>query len=85
VHPHQQKKIYYNTSLRHSPDFERHKRQQLSFGQAKTKSKRKKLDGPDALATGFIMVRRYTQTGHFKSLKKRKLARPRRVRGRVLG
>lgn len=69
VHPHQTGKIDYADSLQGSPDFENFKKKNyIRFG----KHKNKKLDGLDALATFYIMIWQYKETGGFKPLKKRK-------------
>ena len=61
VHPFQTGIITFDLALKGSKDFEQFRIQLLSFGRS-----REKLDGPDALATGVVMVRRYAQTGSFK-------------------
>lgn len=68
VHPHQTGQILYSEKLRHDNDMKRYKNQNyLRFGNSKSA----KLDGLDALATGYIMIWRYLETGGFKPLKKR--------------
>lgn len=66
VYPHQTGKFQYRQGVLNTPDGERYKAQLLSFGKSKTK-----LDGPDCMATAYIMVRRWKTKGNFKSIKKR--------------
>jgi len=70
VHPHQTGQIVYDSSIIGNADYKRYRSQYLSFGKAKDK-----LDGLDALATAFIMVRRYSERGSFKTLKTRQFQR----------
>lgn len=72
VHPHQTGVIEYADHLKSSKDYERYRLQLLSFGKSK-----EKLDGPDAAATAFHMVRRYVSTGSFKALAERERKKPR--------
>lgn len=72
VHPHQTGLFLYSEHLEGSSDFEIYKRQYLGFG----KHGRKKLDGLDAVATAYIMIRGYIETGGFKPLRQRRHKRP---------
>lgn len=68
VHPHQTGKLDYNEQIKDSADFKDYKNKNyLVFG----KHRNKKLDGLDALASAYIMIWSYMETGHFKPLKKR--------------
>mgnify|MGYP006276737887 CR=1 FL=1 len=68
VHPHQTGQIAYSSDIEDSPDFRRYKNENyLRFGT----SKRVKLDGLDAFASGYIQIWSYINTGSFKPLKKR--------------
>jgi len=66
VHPHQTKMLLYADKILLTKDFEKYRSQFLSFGKAEGK-----LDGLDALATAYIMIFRYLETGSFKLLKSR--------------
>lgn len=71
VHPHQTGQILYDEKLDGSPDFERYKKKNyIRFG----KHKNGKLDGLDALATAYILIWGYIETGAFKALKRKKHA-----------
>lgn len=74
AHPHQTGQILYDSRLKESREYQLHFRQYMSFGAVKTK-----LDGPDSLATLFIMAPRYSQRGSFKPLKERRF--PKRFLG----
>ncbi len=71
VHPHQTGSFAYAEQCTGSADFDTYKRQYLAFGKRK-----EKLDGLDAAATAYIMIRRYLDEGSFKSLHRRTFARP---------
>jgi len=67
VHPHQTGMILYSEHIKNTADFERFKTQFLAFGRTK-----EKLDGLDALATAYIMVFRYLQSGgRFRTIKEK--------------
>lgn len=66
VHPHQTGMLLYSMQIMMGADYDKFKNQFLAFGKAT-----EKLDGLDALATLYIMIFRYIETGAFKSLKKR--------------
>lgn len=72
VHPHQTGQLVYHDELEGSPDFKLFRKQLLAFGRSKAK-----LDGPDALATAYIMVRAYIETGAFRPLAERRFHPPR--------
>ncbi len=72
VHPHQTGLFKYDERITGSSDFELYRRQYLGFGKHGTK----KLDGLDAAATAYIMIRAYLETGSFKGLGRRKRERP---------
>nr|BDD47026.1 hypothetical protein 21 [Balneolaceae bacterium] len=68
VHPHQTGQILYSEKLKDSPDFEKYKKKNyIRFGSHKNA----KLDGLDALATAYILIWGYIETGAFKSLKQK--------------
>jgi hypothetical protein len=67
VHPHQTGQFYYNENILKNSDFKRYKNMYISFGKTK-----EKVDSLDALATAFIMIRRWVNQGSFKSLKDKK-------------
>jgi hypothetical protein len=68
VHPHQTGQLLYSEKLKHDNDFKKYKDQNyLRFGQSKSA----KLDGLDALASAYIMIWSYIETGAFKPLKQR--------------
>lgn len=68
VHPHQTGQLLYSEKIRQSADFEKYKKKNyIRFG----KHKSAKLDGLDALATAYIKIWSYAETGSFKSLKKK--------------
>lgn len=73
VHPHQTGLFKYDEQLMGSSDWELYRRQYMNFG----KHGSRKLDGLDATATAYIMIRAYIETGHFKPLKQRTMQRPR--------
>lgn len=66
VHPMQTSMLLFDSQVLLTKDYEKFRNQLLSFGKAK-----EKLDGPDALATAFIMIFRYIETGSFTPIKKR--------------
>lgn len=57
-------------------DFRLFRQQLLSFGASKKRTDKVKLDGPDALATAWLKVFAYVQTGQFKPLRKKQRGRP---------
>lgn len=59
IHPHQTGNFLYNQEITENPDFELYYNQYLSFGGTK-----EKLDGLDAAASAFIMIRRYADQGN---------------------
>jgi len=61
VHPHQSGILRYNATLEKEPDFLRYRKQYLSYGKAKIK-----LDGLDALASAYILIRAYLASGGFQ-------------------
>lgn len=77
VHPHQTGLFYYDESITGTSDFELYRRQYLNFGA----HGRKKLDGLDAAATAYIMIRSYVESGRFKATGKRERQRPSWDRG----
>jgi hypothetical protein len=66
VHPHQTSMIYYAMQIMDTPDFRKFRAQYLSLGKAQGK-----LDGLDALATAYIMIWAYIETGIFIPIKQR--------------
>ena len=68
VHPYQTGTLVHNQDIVKSSDFKRYRAQYISFG-----TNKEKLDGLDAAATAFIMVRRYIESGNFKPLAERKM------------
>jgi hypothetical protein len=73
VHPHALGQFFYDEDVVGTSDYEIYKRQFLKYG----KHGRTKLDGLDAAATAYIMIRAYIDTGGFKPLGKRRHERPR--------
>lgn len=71
VHPHQTGMMLYNQDINGSLDFIKFLSQYKAFPKAK-----KKLDGMDALATAYIMIFRYMNTGTFTPTKKRTWQKP---------
>lgn len=78
VHPHQMKTFLYSERLKGTKDFEMYLRQLYGFGKSK-----EKLDGPDAAATGFILIFNYLIEGSFKSTSKRRFKKDRLFKGRM--
>jgi len=71
VHPIQTKILVFSEEIKGHRDFKSLLAEKAAYnGKMKTK-----LDGLDALATAFIMCRRYVETGSFKSLKQRMFPR----------
>jgi hypothetical protein len=70
VHPHQTGSFYYGDEVVRTSDYKKYRAQYLSFGKAKGK-----LDGLDAMATAFIMLKSYIEQGNFKPLNHRKFIR----------
>lgn len=69
VHPHQTGQLLYNEELKGDHDYNMYKTSNyLRFGAAKGT----KLDGLDALASAYIQIWSYIETGAFKPLKRRK-------------
>jgi hypothetical protein len=68
VHPHQTGRFLYNEAIMKTEDYKLYYKQYLSFGKAE-----EKLDGLDAAATAFIMIKRYLSTGSFKPLGNRQM------------
>lgn len=69
VHPHQTGQFLYSEELKGSADFEKYKNTNyLRFGA----HKKGKLDGLDAMASMYIHIFSYIDTGAFKPLKRRK-------------
>jgi len=66
VHPHQTGAIFYSMQIMIGADWEKFKSQFLAYGKAGGK-----LDGLDALATLYIRIFDYFETGRFTPLKKR--------------
>lgn len=66
VHPFQTGMLVISDEITRNLDYIRLVSQYLAFGKSKTK-----LDGLDALATAYIMVFRYVETGNFKPLRER--------------
>jgi hypothetical protein len=66
VFPHQTGKLVYDDALTGRNDYQKLLHQALAFGKAK-----EKLDGLDALATLFLMINSYAQSGGFKQLRSR--------------
>jgi len=66
VYPHQSGQMLYNQDIFNSRDFSIFRNQYLSFGKSKDK-----LDGLDALATAFILIKRYVGGGSFKPISMR--------------
>jgi hypothetical protein len=60
VHPHQTGSFFYSELLKGSKDFERYLQQLYGHGKSKDK-----LDGPDAMASAYIMIWSYIETGSF--------------------
>jgi len=84
VHPHQTGMFLYaevlGNLLKGMPatrDMERYVQQYLAFGKIKDK-----LDGLDAVATAYIMIFRYIETGSFKPLGKKAFPRTRLFKGK---
>ncbi len=71
VHPHQMGLFHYSDQVTGSADWELYRRQYLAFGAAK-----EKLDGLDAAATAYIMIRRYVETSTFQPTAERRFATP---------
>lgn len=66
VKPHQDGEIIYNEALRNDKEMEILKHQLLGYGADKEKK-----DGPDAMATAYILLPRYVKRGNFQPLKER--------------
>jgi hypothetical protein len=71
VHPHQTGMILYSDLLTGTSDWVKFQSQYLAFGKAKEKQ-----DGLDALATLYIMIFRYIETGNFKATKSKRYQKP---------
>jgi|GEM_PF-1043391 len=73
VHPHQTGLFFYDAAVAvpGNDDWEQYRKQVLAFGARKTK-----LDGLDAVASAYILIRRYLETETFKPLAKRRMPRP---------
>lgn len=76
VHPHQMGLVRYAETVVGTTDFELYRRQFLSFKPGGKEKKKTKLDGLDAVATLYIMIRRFVEAGTFKSTGRRKRKRP---------
>lgn len=68
IYPHQSGTLVYNDNIIKTNDFKLYRQQYISFGASK-----EKLDGLDACASAFIMLKRYIAGGTFKPLKKKKM------------
>lgn len=66
VYPHQNGEILYNEELTGKQDFKEFRGQFTGFGK-----KGIKVDGLDALASAYILIKRYKANSNFKTLKKR--------------
>ncbi len=73
VHPHSTGLFVYDSriAVEGNPDWEKYRTQYLGHGKKKTK-----LDGLDAVASGYIMIRRYLSTDTFKSTGQRRMKKP---------
>jgi len=69
IHPHQSGIIKYNSAIIKNADYNRFVNQYIAFGGNTTE----KLDGLDALATAFIMLKRFADRGNFQALGERKM------------
>lgn len=77
VHPHQTGLFFYAKDVMETSDFETYRRQYMNYG----RHGKKKLDGLDAAATAYLMIRGYISTGTFKPTGKRQRSRPTWDRG----
>ena len=73
VHPHSTGLFIYDAgvAVTGDADWDKYRVQYLGHGKKKTK-----LDGLDAVASGYIMIRRFVTTNTFKGTGKRKMKRP---------
>lgn len=72
VHPHQTGLFTYDEAIMGTSDYELYRRQYLNYGS----HGKKKLDGLDATATAYLMIRAYIETSRFKATGRRKMAKP---------
>ncbi len=78
VHPHQMGQFVYADYLEQNPHFKRYKRQLLSFGE----HGKAKLDGPDAAASAYILIRQYAREGKIRTGGTRRFKPSNMFRGR---